>query len=443
MLKISRLFPILTRPLIIAASLISLISCEKEPGIIGLEVTPPLDQLHVETIDTSTIIAYSVLVDSIQTSGLYHNILGSIHDPVFGRTDASIYTQLNLSTVGVDFGSNPKCDSLVLYLRYNGYYGDTNTPLTVRLYEISEDIYSDSLYYSTTHIDTYNNEIGRQSIYPHPNDSVVINGDKAAPALRVRLDNCGKAFAEKLLAASSATLADNDEFVKYIKGLHIKTDPVNYHGSILYFDLKTSPSGMTLYYHNDDQDSLSFTYEVSSSCKRINHFDHEGYLFADPKLRQQIIYNDHTLGEQINYLQSMGGVKVRLWFPYLKDWAKNKKVGINEAELILTNIDETDEYLTPARLSLAITEDDGTLSSLYDQDSVSTTYYGGTYNSTTREYRIRLNYYVQDLVNQEDMGDGLSLMVAGSSINASRFVFAGPKAAKNRMRLRVVYSYSQ
>jgi len=423
-------------------SLLILQSCEEEFSTIGLEVTPPQDQLFVESDTTISVFAYSVLEDSLKTSYTSLNLLGSQQDPVFGRTDASIYTQILLSSVDVDFGENPQPDSLILFLKYNGYYGDTNTPLTVRVYEIAEDMYADSVYYSTQHQELLPAEIGHLSFYPKPTDSVVIDGVKVSATLRIPLAVNGNAFARKLLNAPEAALADNDEFVKYMKGLYIKADPVNYHGSILYFNLLANLSGMIMYYQNTEKDSLSYTYLVTEACQRYNHFDHEKYLFANPNLRKQVIYGDTMLGNQINYLQGMSGIKMRIWFPNLKEWGKTHKVGINEAQLILTNIDESDDWTPPVKLALLKTASDQTLSTLDDENDGSA-YFGGTYNSGTREYRFRLNHYVQDMINQKDMGDGLTMIVSGSAIRANRLILSGPMAAKNPMKLRIVYSSSQ
>jgi hypothetical protein len=404
-------------------------------------VTPPQDQLFVDS-DTVSIFAYSVLEDSLKTSYTSLNLLGSQQDPMFGRTDASIYTQIVLSSVDVDFGENPQPDSLILYLKYNGYYGDTNTPLTVRVYEIAEDMNPDSVYYSNQHKETLPAEIGHLSFYPKPTDSVVIDGAKVSATLRIPIAVNGNSFARKLLNAPEAALADNDEFVKYMKGLYIKADPVNYHGSILYFNMLANLSGMILYYQNAEKDSLSYTYLVTEACQRFNHFDHEKYLFANPGLRKQVIYKDTMLGNQINYLQGMSGIKMRIWFPYLKEWGKTHKVGINEAQLILTNIDESTDWTPPAKLALLQTSDDNKLSTLDDENDGSA-YFGGTYNSTTKEYRFRLNHYIQDIINQKDMGDGLTMIVSGSAVRANRLILSGPRAAQSPMKLRIVYSSSQ
>ncbi|MFA5781348.1 MAG: DUF4270 family protein, partial [Bacteroidales bacterium] len=128
-----------------------LFSCE-EPDIVGLEVQPPNDKMDVVFCDTITLVAYSVKEDSIRTDETVYNLLGSNYDPIFGKNSASFYSQARLSSNNANFGSNPVLDSIVLSLLYKGIYGDTSAQQTVKVYELAENIYKDSVYYSNREI---------------------------------------------------------------------------------------------------------------------------------------------------------------------------------------------------------------------------------------------------------------------------------------------------
>ncbi|HIN39586.1 MAG TPA: DUF4270 family protein, partial [Flavobacteriales bacterium] len=78
--------------------------CEK-PGVIGLDVHPEADQFNVLFSDTSTLVAKTILEDSIRTDEPILNLLGAYTDPVFGYTAASFYTQFSMTTNNVGFGS--------------------------------------------------------------------------------------------------------------------------------------------------------------------------------------------------------------------------------------------------------------------------------------------------------------------------------------------------
>jgi len=114
--------------------------CEK-PGVIGLDVQPESDQFNVLFSDTSTIIAKTILEDSIRADEPILSLLGAYEDPVFGYTAASLYTQFSMTTNNVGFGSSFVPDSLVLTIGYNGSYGPSPSAQTVNVYRLTEDIY--------------------------------------------------------------------------------------------------------------------------------------------------------------------------------------------------------------------------------------------------------------------------------------------------------------
>ncbi len=185
----------------------------KEPDIVGIEVQPAGDQLNVEHCDTISLFAYSVLEDSIRTDETTYNLLGSSFDPVFGKCAASFYAQLRLSVNNVNFGTNPVLDSIVLSLPYATIYGDTNAQQTVKVYEIAEDIYKDSIYYSNRDFLTTGVPIASMTFTPNIRDSVTVGNDKLPPQLRIHLN---AAVGQKFLDASGSTsLSDNNNFLNF------------------------------------------------------------------------------------------------------------------------------------------------------------------------------------------------------------------------------------
>ena len=166
-----------------------LIACQK-PGNIGEDLIAVQDsKVNVSFTDTLTIDAHSQRVDSVGTSRLLQNLLGSHYDPVFGTTTASFYTQLRLSQNDVNFGSNPVCDSIILTLDYNAFYGDSNQTQTIKVYQLDEDIFYDSTYYSNDSIMSMPTPIGSYSDRFNLVDSQYYNGSLQEPHLAIRLDN--------------------------------------------------------------------------------------------------------------------------------------------------------------------------------------------------------------------------------------------------------------
>ena len=69
---------------------IFLTSCKDQTSDIGLGLID--DLLGTDFTDTITLQAYSVLEDTINTTNMSANILGHINDPIFGNSDAGIYS---------------------------------------------------------------------------------------------------------------------------------------------------------------------------------------------------------------------------------------------------------------------------------------------------------------------------------------------------------------
>lgn len=413
-------------------------SCNKKEEI-GIEIQPDQGKLNVGFKSDFTVNAYSKLTDSILTDESTLNLLGSYFDPIFGRTAASIYTQVLLANNNVNFGLNPVFDSLVLCLAYNSYYGDTTTPLTVHVYELNENMYVDSIYYSNRNISNYGIDYANKTFKPRPRDSVKVNGNTYGPHLRIRLKNT---LAQKFINASgTADLATNVNFLNFFKGFYIKADPVNSAGSIQYFSLLNQLSGLYLFYHNDSVSSLTYRFIIDGTTARFTNFNHYSYNGANSDFKAQIS-GDTLKGANTLYVQAMGGVKTKIKFPdvYSK-FALIGNVVINKAELVL-KVDETTlaGFNPPDRLSLAKIIENDKMIFLPDQ-AMGNAYFGGYYNSTTKEYRFTISKYIQQLVSAPgEINYGIYLMVSGSADRADRVILNGYANTPGNIRLEVTYT---
>lgn len=425
--------------LFLITTILSFTSCKKEADLIGLNTQPSSDKLDAQYTDTISIVAYSVLEDSVRSDETTDNLLGRYIDPIFGKTNASFYTQIRLSNNDVDFGTTPLLDSLILSLVYTSpyYYGDTTTQLTVNVYRIKEDLYIDSAYYSNRSFTKDTVRVASYSFTPNLHKSVTINGETLPPQLRIKMDT---ALGNAILKMTSEELSDNDHFLTSFKGLFLTISPTSSNGAILYFDLENAYSQMTIYYRNSTQLSLSYNFVINEKCARFNHFDHD-YTNADAAFRQQVINKNTSLGEQVLYLQAMGGVKTKIFFPHIKNFKALSTFAISKAELVISNYESTSSFAAPIALALTKLKSDGTNAFLPD-DAVyeGETYFGGSYNSATNEYRFRLNKHIQQLISTNDVDHGMALLVSGSAVYANRLLMNGPKQSNNKMRLLLTYT---
>lgn len=411
-------------------------SCNKNEEL-GLNIQPLEDIMGVNFIDTIPLIAYTVHEDSIRTDEVTYNLIGSYADPIFGLTNAGAYTQFKLTTTAVSFGNNPVCDSVVLSLAYQGFYGDTSTTMTLNVFEITDDMDIDKNYYSNDILGVFKYNLANVSFKPNFKDSVQVGSVKYAPHLRVKLK---KSIGQKFINASgSSDLADNTNFLKFFKGLYISTKQVSSGGAILYFNFLSSISKLSLYYHNDE-DTAAYNFIIDPTCARYNSFDHKKFSSADPLLKQQIS-GDTILGDSILYVQAMAGTKIKIKFPDILGLNNLGKIAINKAELVV-KVDENTigSYSPPEKLILSKINSDGTLSFLTDY-AYGDAYYGGSYSSTTKEYRFNIGQHVQDALLKGSFEDkGLYLVVSGGAVKSNRAVLKGNKTSQDNLRLEIIYT---
>jgi hypothetical protein len=423
---------------------IFIIACTKDPNDIGDTLTPDKDKLITVKTDTVTIWVFTELSDSIITNKTEYSLAGSYMDPVFGQATAGFATQFELSKVNPDFGPNPKLDSMILTLDYAGYYGDTTTLQTFRVYEVSEMMSSDSSYYSYDRVEHKPSPVGQITFQPHPTDSVMVDTIKQAAQLRISLSQVSHELGQRLLDAPEDVYGSNDDFKAFFKGLVVQAVPVSYKGAILYFDVQSlsSITKISLFYHNDTVDSLSFNLNVfPATTARFNFFEHNNYGQASHDLRKQVIFGDTAAGQELTYLQSMGGLRAKIRFPHLSKWKDAEKIAINEALLIIP-CEGPGDLPPPNQLYLKRITPDGGLTTLVDESEGGSSYFGGTYQSAHKEYGYRLNRYVQEIVQGKASNDGLALLVTGAAVRANRLVIHGPAHKAIPMQLRITYSYS-
>ncbi len=389
---------------------------------------------------------YSQVIDTTRTSLLPVSFLGSIKDPVFGITNAGFYSKILPISVSHRFGVNPVADSLILQLHYSTVYGDTNATLHLHVYEMKDDIYFDSIYYSNKTVAVYPTDYADMTFHPNKNNFYIFGSDSlkdtVRDVLRVNLSNINMALATKLLKADTTILDSNLLFMDYFRGLYLKTDVVSSGGALASFIPTSSKTILTLYYHNDSHDSLQYAYVLNGSMAKFNHYQHD-YSDAAPAFTNQVINGDTTLGQKAFYVQGLAGVKSIIKFPHIRDLNKLGKVGINEAKLILPGAEATPYLSAPPKLSLIQIVNDSTYVTLPDEHE-GADYFGGVYNSSDNSYSFRITHYIESLIKDSTQVDkGLLLYINSGAIYPERFVFNGPQFtgdSTRRARLDILYT---
>lgn len=417
-------------------------ACNKKADQVGLGLQPASQELSVVFDNSSGLIAYSIREDSVRTdaNAIKTGMVGSMLDPVFGRTHAQIYSQFRLSENGHNFGEGAQLDSLILSLAYSSFYGDTMTQQTVRVYELNVDMDPDTTYYSNQSLSDYGTEIAAYTFMPRPADTLYIDSVAQQPQLRIPLSSD---FAQKLIDADDAVYDDNEAWLEFMKGLRITADQAGGDGGIMLFDMLESATVLTIYYRSaDNEDTLSFEFLSNSNCARFTAFDHNDYLEASSGLKAQIIDGDTSGGNEIFYLQAMGGVKAQLRLPDIQNFFADGPVSINEAKLIFNIYDDGTDLAAPPQLGLAMVDEEGDYLPVADANEVAS-YYGGYLSENKDSYFFRISQHVQQILTGATPNYPLVLLVQGASFRANRIVLNGPEALINgddRMMLEVTYT---
>jgi len=437
-------------------------SCSKDSGL-GSNVLPPSTILSAYVVDTTTIVSSINFKDSVLSNGTSAVMLGSYYDPVFGPTKASFYTQLVLPGNSIDYSFNNSggvgsvlLDSVVLVLPFapgTNFYGElgpqTFTVDTIQRYN-GVGLLAGHAYYSDTNILHGNNHVGMATITPNPFDSVYSrygsnNIITYPPAIRIRLN---KSFGEWLIKEDSVPSSYNayfttgTNFQTLLEGFYVSvSNPLQLpgQGAILYLSPYTAGAGLTFYIRVVSQvqpiDTTPQTFQIGSGCAYFSHFDHDytkTVFYAGTK--------DSVLAPTITYIQSMGGVKTQLSFPFLNNWKKLGPIVVNKAEVdIPVNSNATGVDIPPPQAYLV---EDSAGKEIATIDQSNTAYYGGVYDAINHQYVFNIERYIQQILAGKIANTGMYLISGNQGITANGAVLYG--ASKNgnspRIRLKIYYT---
>ncbi|MBN4062068.1 DUF4270 domain-containing protein [Bacteroidales bacterium AH-315-I05] len=416
-----------------------LVSSCKKPQEIGLDVLPPSEVLQIEFTDTVTINTFTFKEDSIPTSPVTLNLLGRYIDSEFGVVDASFYTQFQLSAENPGFGdlSQVKIDSVILSFVYSGFYGSDDSQ-SFLVYELEENMSTDSTYYSDRTFTTGGTEIGKiENVAIELFDSITVGGQTQPSQLRIPLYNH---VGEQLL--SLAANNTNANFLNDFKGVYVMTDTTKNQfagkGGILYFDLFNSNSKITVYYRTAS-DTLEFDFLINENSVRVNHFKHN---YTTTNVEKVL---NGTSDGSVFYVQSMAGLKTKLEIPYFDKLAVDRQLAVSRAEIIVTlDPNSAVTYSSHTRLSLQDIGADGSVFLLPDQFEAGG-HFGGNFDLSNQQYVFNVTRYVQQKLNDFEAGInenyGLYLVSTGASVNASRTILQSQKnSAGGGIKLKLSFT---
>jgi hypothetical protein len=426
------------------------IACTKKENSLGSSIQPEGDVLAANQTDSTSIITYTVNGDSVRTDELAgNNLLGVYHDPFFGKTQADLYTQIRLQSA-VDFTPESGdfndliIDSVILYLELKGSYGNLQEQ-TFEVYQMIDDIYKDSVYFSNTlKATSFTNLVaaGQGTIKPDPFSPAYLGATlQSSPLLKIPLDVTN--FGWNVVNQSGTSVLETNDgengFVAWFKGLKIVSNTVQNanEGAILYADLLSTKSKITMYYRDvsgdvSEHDTLKFDFNINANCAYYNQYLKD---YTNTTVGAQL--SDSTLGQQTAFFQNMAGVKTMLSFPHLNE-LRGKNLVVNKAELILpTQYYVFDPYMVPAQLSLTRKSETGSALLLPDFAEGEV----GIFRATISAYTFNITRYINQVISGTLENTPLKLLSVNEALSANRVIInGGATNLKDKPRLILTFT---
>jgi hypothetical protein len=371
-------------------------SCKKQKTSVGKTGLDQSQILNSFLVDTFSLKTYTEEEDSIVTANPLYNLIGCYNDPVFGKVNASFYTQFRLAGSNPNFGTDIVIDSFIMAFEYAAVYGSLESQ-TFLVQRLAEDINVDSTYYNFSSKNVLAANLvqpGKEVIKPNPYGITVVGNDTVTPQLRIKIDtNLARQFIND---ASSSNFASNESFLAYFKGVKISVidtaSKPSGKGAVFYLNSRAVNSKLTIYY---TQGGLQKTFDflINSATADFNHVN-----IVNNNTIQNVITTQN--GQNAYYAQA-GKSRARIEFPSLTNLPANTL--IQKAELVLPiSYFTTSPYFPSFAVSVAtrLTEPNGALLSLGIEPQ---------YDASRKAYVLDLRDYAQRVVNKQIENNGLYL----------------------------------
>lgn len=403
-------------------------ACKKNWNELGSQLIAT-ENITVLSFDSLKIKASIHKEDSLSSLNTSSYFLGSFTDADFGSTDASIYTEFRMPSSDVVFGENAQADSIVLSFQIEGFYGDTSSALNISVKEMLEEITSSTtdssgqdssiVIYTDQDFLIDNTTIGSLSYTAASSGTTLVN---------INLTN---EFAQSFLDAETLNFEDNTAFQSFFKGLYISCDQFTSQGMLLELDLLDVSSKLTLYYQNNESDSLSYDFQINSNADKMTRWFHDYSSTNIPNL-----IGEEDLEQA--YVQGSVGYRTYLTLPSLES-LKDSNYVIHKAELTIPYVyNENDSVFSiPSKLGLAAVNSQGGLEILSeDQNIQGSSYFDGNSNILDQTYTFNIARYVHKVIEQ-GYTNRLALYVPSSVISPERVLILNDDVNSIKLKLFV------
>jgi len=390
----NQLYKIINLTLFTLAALF-FVSCEENPTTIGTSMLPSSDYVVTKSTDTLSVRSYTVYEDSIRTENPTLSHVGTLYDEYFGTTTTGFVTQIRLG--GAWNGVAVTVDSVKLFLKLLSVKGKPENVLpTLKLLEISEQIYIDKPYYSSGEVPVTGVELANVAL-PELQPDTINDVTIDLPA----------SMGEYIIRDPSMLFYSNTQpdFRSYFKGIYFQmssgADP-------LLISLSVAPPASLGYYNNTiviymhetstgAEKNFFFILDAMNKNAAYNKFSHD-FSTAVPEKKIQHINDGYR--DTLSYIQSLNGVFTKISLPGLENIKKDPafaNIAVNKARLTVPiHLDQNQYTLltAPQQLLLRFKTASGVKYIVPDY-SVSPDFFDGTLNEKSEVYNFNLAAFVQ------------------------------------------------
>ena len=354
--------------LIAAAICIGFVACDKDFESIDSDIVNEEIATNFNTTSEKlNVISYTDKLNPVQTNNLGIYGLGVYDDPLFGRTTASIVTQLSNSTLDPSFGDDVILESVVLTIPYSStitgadedgfaeyeldsIFSTDDTPASINLsiyensyflrdFDPNGDFDSNQAYFSDkslsdseqiTDADLESHLIARLDNFEFSNELIVITDDEGevtdrlSPRLRVVWNDGSTDASEQAVVdywkqkiidqEGMSTLSNSNNFNDYFRGIYFKAEPNSEDkGSLALLNIAQQDANITLNYSFNSTNATTgdvtredASYVLTFANTRVNFLENN---FTTP-----ISNGDNVNGDEKLYLKggegAVAGIKL-------------------------------------------------------------------------------------------------------------------------------------
>jgi hypothetical protein len=325
-------------------ALFFLAGCQKQPSLnFGSTYVPDNGQTNIIVVDSSTIIMNTVYTDSTATAATGYLMVGSYDDAFLGQMSSTGYIQLQppvtLPTLNDLIDTYDSIGMVMIFKTNNPFYGDTTIPQTYQVQEI------DTLFQLPPFLPAwYSNHslplgpaIGQGSVLITPTRATTTEN---IDTVRIPMDKSLGQQLYNMVYNKSDTMTTLKTFQQYFPGLAISEAPGS-QGIIYGF---RDSSIMRIYYQENSAGGVSSTkyidFTLNNKSFQFNSLTANwtgspiANIVKPTSYSQPPPLTSSAQTGHASYVQTIGGLNVKLTFPYLNAIAQRPDyVGLLRAEL--------------------------------------------------------------------------------------------------------------